>query len=84
MCHAVEVEHEGEHDASVVYVGATPTTPTNARYVKAQLQDFLAGLAPEDFKASGSDESAYKGWLGEKGILGGDEGRRAMGFGLAV
>ncbi|KAK5119742.1 hypothetical protein LTR85_007318 [Meristemomyces frigidus] len=84
MCHAVEVEHHGQHDSSVVYVAATPTTPTNALYMKAQLHDFLAGRAPEDFKRSGSDESGYKGFLGEKSILSGEEGRRAMGFGLTV
>jgi hypothetical protein len=81
MCHAVEVEHSGQHDASVAYIAATPTTPTNIRYVKTQLQTFLAGGPPEDFP-SGMDETKLKGYLGEKGIVNGEAGRAAMGFGL--
>jgi hypothetical protein len=50
MCHAVEVDHSGDHDASVAYIAATPTTEENKKYIKAQLQDFLEGGAPMDFQ----------------------------------
>jgi hypothetical protein len=81
MCHAVEVEHSGKDDASVVYIAATPTTPNNIRYIKSQLQDFLTGHPPEGFP-SGMDETKLKGYLGEGGIVNGKAGRAAMGFGL--
>lgn len=81
MCHAVEVEHNGEHDASVAYVAATPSTAENERYIKGQLEDFLRGVPPEDFRG-GSNERDFDGFSGEQSILSGDEGRRAMGFEL--
>lgn len=85
MCHAVDVEHTGSTDASVVYVAATPMTPQNKQYVKEQLDDFLAGEAPRDFTRTLDlpSEGSYVGFLGEKAILS-EEGRRAMGFELAV
>lgn len=81
MCHAVEVDHNGDHDASVAYIAATPSTLENKRYIKGQLEDFLNGFPPEDFR-SGSREMFFDGFPGENGILGGEEGRRAMGFDL--
>lgn len=80
MIHAVETEHSGQEDASVVYIAATPTTPTNVRYIKSQLQSYLAGGPPEDFPA-GIDESKLYGYLGDKGFSSA-EARKAMGFGL--
>ncbi|RDW60232.1 hypothetical protein BP5796_11838 [Coleophoma crateriformis] len=80
MCHAVEVEHMGQGDSSVAYVAATPSTPENERYMRAQLQDFLKGVAPGDY--SGKGELGFKGWVGEAGILAGEEGRKAAGFEL--
>lgn len=81
MCHAVEVEHSGDSDASIAYIAATPMTPTNVRYIKSQLANFLSGKPPEDFR-SGIDETKLKGYLGESGIPNGEAGRRAMGFDL--
>ncbi|GAD97004.1 hypothetical protein NECHADRAFT_55518 [Paecilomyces variotii No. 5] len=81
MCHAVEVEHSGKHDASVAYIAATPTTPVNIRYIKSQLERFLAGMPPGDFPG-GIDETKLKGYLGERGIPNGNTGRDAMGFHL--
>lgn len=81
MVHAVEVEHNGTNDASVAYIAATPTTDLNKAYIKEQLQDFLAGRPPVDFRR-GSSEVNFKGYLGEKAVLGGDDGRRAMGYHL--
>ena len=82
MCHAVEVDHNGDHDASVAYIAATPTTEENTRYIKGQLKDFLEGRAPEDFRSANRKfaiEKDFKGYVGERGILT-EEGRRAMGF----
>jgi Protein of unknown function (DUF1479) len=41
MCDAVEIDHHGDHDASVVYIAATPSTVENTRYIKKQLKAFL-------------------------------------------
>lgn len=82
MCHAVEVEHNGDHDATVAYIAATPTTEENQRYIKGQLRDFLEGRAPEDFRHERkrtNNEREFVGFTGEEGILC-EEGRRAMGF----
>jgi hypothetical protein len=81
MIHAVEQKHEGEYDSSVIYIAATPSTPENIRYMKQQLRDFRNGVPPEDFK-QGTDETRFKGYLGESGILNGEAGRKAAGFGL--
>ena len=82
MCHAVEVDHRGDHDASVAYIAATPTTEENTKYVKGQLKDFLEGRAPEDFRSEQKKvaiEKNFKGYTGETGILN-QAGRKAMGF----
>ncbi|KAJ9614904.1 hypothetical protein H2204_014303 [Knufia peltigerae] len=83
MCHAVEVEHNGDHEASVAYIAATPRTEQNMNYVKHQLEDMLNGIPPEDFRR-GSSEKTFKMFTGEKSNLGGEAGRRAMGFDLIV
>jgi hypothetical protein len=79
MIHAVEPKHEGEIDSAVMYIAATPSTPENIRYMKQQVLDFKAGVAPEDFK-QGTDETKFKGYLGEEGIQNGEAGRKAAGF----
>lgn len=81
ICHAVEVEHNGTEFACVVYSASTPTTDMNLRYMKGQFQDFMNGVSPEDFRG-GCNERSLKGYPGESAILNGEEGRRAVGFGL--
>lgn len=85
MIHAVEVEHTGEQYSSVVYVGATPSTPANRAYVKEQLRLFNLGLPPQDFPKPDTavKECEMVGYIGEKAMLGAEAGRRAMGYGLA-
>ncbi|KAI1252415.1 hypothetical protein MGN70_006990 [Eutypa lata] len=78
MCHAVEIEHKGEGVSSVAYIAATPTTEINSAYVKRQLEAFLSGTPPEDFR--GCNESALKGYPGNNTILNGEIGRKAVGF----
>lgn len=82
MLHAVEVDHFGNHDASVAYVAATPTTEMNKIYMKKQAEAFLdCGRVPEDFTAGNVEkEGDFKGWVGEGGILSGAEGLRAAGI----
>jgi hypothetical protein len=79
MCHAVEVEHNGNNISSVVYVASVPTTPINTEYMKNQWQDFLKGVSPEDHRG-GCHELSLKGFPGEKAILSGQDGIRAMGL----
>jgi hypothetical protein len=82
MLHAVEVDHLGDHDASVAYVAATPTTETNKTYMKKQAAAFMdGGRIPGDFTAGKVDkEGEFKGWAGEAGILSGEAGLRAAGI----
>jgi hypothetical protein len=67
LCHAVELEHNGDHDACVAYIAATPTTEENMRYINGQLNDFLMGNRPEDFRG-GSSEKYFKLFTGRNGI----------------
>jgi hypothetical protein len=85
MLHAVEVEHDGDHEASVAYVAATPTTEGNLKYMKKQVDAFLDdGNCPEDFWYGRKEEDCmkertFKGWNGVEGIIS-EEGRRAAGL----
>ncbi|KAI0151809.1 hypothetical protein GGR57DRAFT_503737 [Xylariaceae sp. FL1272] len=80
MCHAVDPVHNGDEDASVVYVPACPTTNMNKDYVKRQLQNALSGLPPPDRTGVELDERTLKGYMGFDGVS--DEGKAALGFGL--
>lgn len=51
--------------------------------MREQVKAFLdGGRAPSDFASTMVDraESSFKGWVGEAGILSGEEGRRAAGL----
>jgi hypothetical protein len=81
MLHAVEADHFGDHDASVAYVAATPTTEVNKIYMKKQAEEFLdRGRVPEDFTAGNVEkEGDFIGWVGAAGILSGEDGLMAAG-----
>ena len=82
MCHAVDTEHNGEFDSSVLYIAATPSTEGNVKYIEAQLDNFLEGRIPPDFQAPGratTKETDFHGYKGQSGIISA-EGRRAMGI----
>ena len=81
MIHGVDVHHTGTHDSSVLYIAAVPSTQENVKYMKQQVENFRAGVPPEDFKTSGTDETKFNGYLSECGVKG-SEGRRAAGFEL--
>ncbi|KAH6991474.1 hypothetical protein BKA56DRAFT_652287 [Ilyonectria sp. MPI-CAGE-AT-0026] len=80
MCHAVDPEHQGDQDASVVYVAACPTTPRNKEYIKEQLQAALTGQGPPDCPNLVVDESKFKGYTGFDGVS--EEGKIVLGFPL--
>ncbi|ETS74586.1 hypothetical protein PFICI_13070 [Pestalotiopsis fici W106-1] len=80
MCHAVDPDHFGDGDASVVYVAACPTTPTNQDYVKKQLEAALAGRCPPDCLNVTTDETKLKGYKGFDDVS--EEGKAVLGFNL--
>ena len=81
MCHAVDTEHHGSNNASVVYIAACPTTETNKEYVRKQLASVQQGLPPPDYSAdSDTDESKLQGYVGLDGLS--TEAKAAYGFGL--
>jgi hypothetical protein len=90
MCHAVETRHNGSGPASVCYIPAAPSTPSNLKYIRKHWKDLVAGVPPDDYKyldGTGSDlilnelnERHMKGALQLNEISA--EGRRALGEGL--
>ncbi len=80
MCHAVDPEHRGPHDASVAYIAACPTTRINKQYVKEQLQAALAGKPPPDSVSLELNETTLKGYKGFDGLS--EQGKTALGFHL--
>ncbi|KAI5777083.1 DUF1479 domain protein [Geopyxis carbonaria] len=79
--HAVETEHRGAGDSSVLYIPATPLCESNAAYLAWQREAAERGTPAPDFPGAGGEQ-------GEKGFRGavdweelGEEGRRAMGMG---
>lgn len=80
MCHAVDPEHNGLGDASVVYVAACPTTAINKAHVKAQLQAGLLGKGPPDSPDVDVDERKLKGYKGFADVSA--EGKVVLGFNL--
>ncbi|KAK1995203.1 DUF1479-domain-containing protein [Colletotrichum falcatum] len=81
VCHAVDPEHHGTENASVVYIAACPSTPKNRAYVKRRLDETRAGRPPPDY-AEGNvlDERTLEGYVGFDGF---DKGAKtAFGFAL--
>ncbi|KAI0084900.1 DUF1479-domain-containing protein [Irpex rosettiformis] len=81
LIHAVETEHKGEGDSSVLYIPAVPHTPSNAAYIAKQKESFLQGIPPPDYPFTGS-EAGFKGVGTIQDIL--PFGRTAMGFDVEV
>jgi hypothetical protein len=90
MCHAVETTHNGPTPASVVYIPAAPSTPSNKAYIRQYWKDLLSGIPPDDYKyldgsgkdlvLSTQDERKMKGALSIETLS--FEGRRALGQGV--
>ncbi|KAF8181820.1 hypothetical protein BJ912DRAFT_906656 [Pholiota molesta] len=78
VVHAVEAQHTGAGDSSVMYIPAVPLTVHNASYLRDQRINFLAGLPPPDFPG-GEGESQFIG-RGSVADINTDEGRRLYGL----
>ncbi|PPR06769.1 LOW QUALITY PROTEIN: hypothetical protein CVT26_003920, partial [Gymnopilus dilepis] len=79
VVHAVEANHGGKGDSSVLYIPAVPLTVHNANYMRDQCVNFLAGLPPPDFPG-GEGESFFVGRGTPDDILSGKEGSRMFGL----
>ncbi|EXJ80326.1 hypothetical protein A1O1_08470 [Capronia coronata CBS 617.96] len=78
--HAVDKEHRGKGDSSVLYIPACAITQSNIEFLKRQRMNALRYSPSPDFPGAGGD--------GEMGFVGAvnwdqvnDEGKRAMGLG---
>ncbi|KAK4055478.1 hypothetical protein OIV83_000024 [Microbotryomycetes sp. JL201] len=78
--HAVESQHNGKGDSSVLYIPAIPLTRANLDYLVDQKSRFLQGLPPSDFPG-GEGESLFQG-RGTRDDLNqiGQDALRMMGF----
>lgn len=90
MCHAVETTHNGSGPASVCYIPAAPSIPSNVDYIRQHWKDLVVGTPPTDYKyldgtgsklvLSQQNERKMKGALPLESIS--TEGRRALGEGI--
>ncbi|KAL3487227.1 hypothetical protein BJX62DRAFT_241258 [Aspergillus germanicus] len=79
LCHAVDTEHLGNHNASVAFIASCPTTRVNEEYVKRQLAATLEGRpAPDYAEGNNLDETKLKGYVGLDNL--GADAFRAFGF----
>lgn len=58
--HAVDKQHQGTSDSSVIYIPACPTTRSNVEYLAKQRAAFVQGIPPPDFPG-GKGESEHTG-----------------------
>ena len=78
VVHAVEKEHNGTHDSSVMYIPAVPRCPQNDEYVSKQAQLFERGCPPPDFP-QGRSELDYQ-LHATKNDITNSTAQRAMGL----
>ncbi|EJF60723.1 hypothetical protein DICSQDRAFT_107124 [Dichomitus squalens LYAD-421 SS1] len=78
VIHAVEADHNGSEDSSVMYIPAVPLTERNAAYLRDQRETFLQGLPSPDFPG-GEGESCFVGRGTIEHIMHPD-GRRIIGL----
>lgn len=78
VVHAVEAQHRGLGDSSVLYIPAVPLTIHNASYLRDQRLNFLSGHPPPDFPG-GEGESKFIG-RGTLADVSSPEGCRTFGF----
>ncbi|CAL1716090.1 unnamed protein product [Somion occarium] len=82
LIHAVEPEHVGKNDSSVMYIPAVPYTPQNAAYIARQKESFLQGVPPPDFPVYKS-ETGFVG-IGKPEDIENPIAKKAMGFQIEV
>ncbi|KAK9455941.1 hypothetical protein V1511DRAFT_499108 [Dipodascopsis uninucleata] len=79
--HAVDKEHKGKEDSSVLYIPAVPLTKPNAQYLVRQRAAFQSLSPPPDFPdAGGVGESKFVGHGTEEDFMC-EAGLQAAGFG---
>ncbi|KAM5537853.1 hypothetical protein V8D89_008495 [Ganoderma adspersum] len=78
LVHAVEADHNGAGDSSVMYIPAVPLTERNAAYLRDQRDTFLKGYPSPDFPG-GEGESRFVG-RGTVDDITHTDGRRMLGF----
>ncbi|TFK74767.1 DUF1479-domain-containing protein [Pluteus cervinus] len=78
VVHAVEAQHKGLSDSSVLYIPAVPLTLHNAVYLRDQRINFLSGLPAPDFPG-GEGESKFVGRATAEDVST-PEGRALLGF----
>jgi hypothetical protein len=77
IVHAVEDEHRGKGYSNVVYAGAAPLCPKNARYLERQKAAFLKGESAPDF-APENYETTFEGRATTHDLT--ELGRKQMGL----
>lgn len=78
--HAVDKEHKGMGDSSVLYIPACAMTPPNVEFIKQQRTAALAYSPPQDFPgAGGPGERGFKGAVDWNQLP--KDGLKAMGLG---
>lgn len=79
--HAVDAEHEGNGDSSVLYIPAVAMTKANVEFLKRQREAASALSPPPDFPGAGGEgEKNYRGRVDWSSDLIDAAGKRAMGF----
>ncbi|KAF5363227.1 hypothetical protein D9758_008386 [Tetrapyrgos nigripes] len=78
LVHAVESQHEGKGDSSVLYIPAVPLTTYNANYLRHQRNNFVSGHPAPDFPG-GVGESNNTG-RGSRNDIKTRDGLQAFGF----
>lgn len=78
LVHAVESDHTGLSESSVLYIPACPLTERNAHYLRKQKAAFTTGNAPPDF-LSGDGEAQLAGRAKTEDVKD-VEGRRLLGL----
>ncbi|ETI23404.1 hypothetical protein G647_05206 [Cladophialophora carrionii CBS 160.54] len=80
MIHAVDKEHRGTSDSSVMYIPACAVTNPNLEFLKRQRMSALRYSPPPDFPGAGGDgEIGFDGAVDWTHVS--EEGKRAMGLG---
>lgn len=79
--HAVDSEHKGKGDSSVLYIPAVAMTKANVEFLKRQRESASAFSPPPDFPGAGGDgEKDYRGRVDWSSNFIDAAGKRAMGF----
>lgn len=80
MIHAVDKEHHGADDSSVLYIPACAVTRPNLEFLQKQRMSALQYSPPPDFPGAGGDgEIGFNGAVAWEQLS--EDGKRAMGLG---